>query len=72
VSASEICATLDASLSLSPYFISVVAIVSFSLTIGINPKSNKFSKVLLAFKDLLLSSVSSRVNRICDILAYIL
>ena len=44
-----------------------IAIVSFSLTIGIKPKSNKFSKVLLAFKDLLLSSVSSRVNKICDI-----
>ena len=35
VSAFVICATRDASLSLSPYFISEVAIVSFSLTIGI-------------------------------------
>ena len=60
-------ATLDANLSLSPYFISVVAIVSFSLTTGINPSSNKFSNVLLAFKDLLRSSVSSSVNKICEI-----
>ena len=35
VSALVICATLDANLSLSPYFISEVAIVSFSFTIGI-------------------------------------
>ena len=67
VSAFVIWVTLDASLSLSPYFISVVAIVSFSLTTGINPSSNKFSNVLLAFNDLLRSSVSYRVNKICDI-----
>ena len=67
VSALIICATRDASLSLSPYLISVVAMVSFSLTIGMKPKSNKFLKVLLAFKDLLRSSVSSRVNKIWEI-----
>ena len=64
VSALVICATRDASLSLSPYLISEVAIVSFSLTIGMKSKLNKFSNVLFAFKDLLLSSVSSRVSRI--------
>ena len=35
VSAFVICATLDANLSLSPNFISEVAIVSFSFTTGI-------------------------------------
>jgi len=33
-SALDICATLEANLSLSPYLISEVAILSFSLTIG--------------------------------------
>ena len=41
VSALVICATIEASLSLSPYFISEVAIVSFSLTIGMYSSLNK-------------------------------
>ena len=57
-------ATLDASLSLSPYLISLVAIVSFSLTIGIIPILRRVSNVLLALIDLLLCSVSSKVRRI--------
>ena len=36
-SAPDICATLEANLSLSPYLISEVAMVSFSLTIGTKP-----------------------------------
>ena len=64
-SAPEICATLEANLSLSPYLISDVAMLSFSLTIGIKPKLNRFSNVLLALIALLLFSVSSRVNNIC-------
>ena len=47
VSAPIIWATLAANLSLSPYFISVVAVESFSLTIGIAFNLNKLSKVLL-------------------------
>ena len=67
-SALEIWATLDANLSLSPYLISEVAILSFSFTTGIKFNWNKFSKVLFAFKALLLCSVSSRVSKIWDIL----
>ena len=59
VSAPIIWATLAANLSLSPYFISVVAVGSFSLTIGIAFNLNKLSKVLLTFIALLLCSVSS-------------
>ena len=55
---------LAASLSLSPYFISVVAVVSFSLTIGMIPIAKRLSMVRLAFIDLLLCSVSSRVSNI--------
>ena len=58
---------LAASLSLSPYFISVVAVVSFSLTMGTIPIVSKLSIVLLAFIDLLLCSVSSSVSNICEI-----
>ena len=69
-SAPEICATLEANLSLSPYLISDVAILSFSLTIGTKPKLNRFSNVLLALIALLLFSVSSRVNNICERLIF--
>ena len=54
-----ICATLAASLSLSPYFISDVAVVSFSFTIGIAFNLNKLSKVRLTLIALHLCSVSS-------------
>ena len=70
-SAPEICATLEANLSLSPYLISDVAMLSFSLTIGIKPKLNRFSNVLLALIALLLFSVSSRVNNICERLIFL-
>ena len=63
-SALIICDTRAASLSLSPYLISVVAVVSFSLTIGTIPIANKLSIVRLAFIDLLLCSVSSSVRSI--------
>ena len=63
-SAPIICETLEASLSLSPYFISVVAVVSFSLTIGTIPIAKRLSIVRLAFIDLLLCSVSSSVSNI--------
>ena len=65
VSAPTICATLAASLSLSPYFISAVAVVSFSFTIGIAFNLKRFSKVLLTFKARLLCSVSSGLIKIC-------
>ena len=63
-SALTICATRAASRSLSPYLISVVAIVSFSFTIGMIPSFREVSIVLLAFMDLLRCSVSSKVSRI--------
>ena len=44
--------------------------LSFSLTIGTNPNLNKLSKVLFAFIALLLCSVSSKVNNICDRLIF--
>ena len=62
----DICATLDANLSLSPYFISEVAILSFSLTNGINPRSKRLSNVRFAFIALLLISVSSSVKSIWE------
>ena len=50
VSAPIICATLAANLSLSPYLISAVAVVSFSLTIGIALSLNKLSNVQVIVK----------------------
>ena len=67
-SAPIIWATLAANLSLSPYLISEVAVVSFSLTIGTAPSLKRFSNVLLTFKARLLCSVSSGVIKICPIL----
>ncbi len=67
VSAFVIWATLADNLSLSPYLISEVAVVSFSLTIGIAFKFKIFCIVSLAFKALRLFSVSSSVRRICPI-----
>ena len=67
MSAPIICATLAANLSLSPYLISDVATVSFSLIIGIYLFLSNSSKVALAFKYLLLFSVSSAVISICAI-----
>ena len=63
-SALEICATLDANLSLSPYLISEVATLSFSFTIGTYPSLNRLSNVLFALIALLLCSVSSKVSNI--------
>ena len=72
MSAFNICATLAASLSLSPYLISDVAVVSFSFTIGMPLIFIIFSIVSLALSALLLSSVSSRVNKICPTLSFFL
>ena len=63
-SALHICATLDASLSLSPNLISSVATVSFSLITGITFSSISFINVARAFKCFLLVSVSSGANKI--------
>ena len=52
VSAPIICATLAANLSLSPYLISAVAVVSFSFTIGIALSLNKLSNVRLKHLEL--------------------
>ena len=65
VSASVICPTLAASLSLSPNFSSSVAMESFSFMTGITPESNNVLIVSLIFKFFLLSSVSENVNNIC-------
>ena len=64
MSAPIIWATLAANLSLSPYFISLVAVESFSFTTGIALILNKLSKVLLTFIALLLCSVSSGLIKI--------
>ena len=49
---------LAAKISLSPNLISSVAVVSFSLIIGIQPSFNRLSKVAIAFEDDFLFCVS--------------
>ena len=62
-SASIIWATLAANLSLSPYLISSVATVSFSLITGITLFCKSVFIVFLALRYLLLTSLSSSVIR---------
>ena len=68
ISAPIIWATLAASLSLSPYFISLVAVESFSFTTGIALSLNKLSNVLRTLIALLRCSVSSGLIKIWPVL----
>ena len=56
---------LAAKISLSPNFISSVAVVSFSLIIGMHPSLNRLSKVAIAFAEDFLFWVSDGLSKIC-------